>query len=221
MATVTIGRWGLRVPDGSELPNVPLWLNRLATDLSDVAKDNQGTLAARPVSTALSPGIAGRWYTTTDEAGGRRTYRDHGTGWEEIPLVPIATADLADRAVTALKIENQQAWQTIALSTPLSGTLSYYKDSLGIVHIRSQIWPGTGTSGSYSGGGVGQLPAGYLPVAQLPFYLAFGELGGLAGQTQYLFTIETSGIITVRNTSSMGAGINVAPLAPIHFRAEG
>jgi len=76
----TVGRHALRVPDGTDgPPNVPLWMDRLATDLSDVAKDNQGTLAARPVSTAPSPGIAGRYYRDSDRG---YVTRDYGTGWQ-------------------------------------------------------------------------------------------------------------------------------------------
>jgi hypothetical protein len=91
----TVGRWALRVPDGSDgPPNVPLWMDRLAVDLTDVAKDNQGTLAARPPSTALSPGVSGRYFATTDEldagAARRRVYRDFGLGWDEFATLPVS-----------------------------------------------------------------------------------------------------------------------------------
>lgn len=92
-----IGRHNLRVPESSDgPPDIPLAFNRLATDLSDVAKDNQGTLAARPVSTAISPGIAGRYFYVTGDpvpANNGRLWRDYGTGWVEVatPSSPQAT----------------------------------------------------------------------------------------------------------------------------------
>ena len=57
---------------------------RLATDLDAVAMDDQGTLAARPVSSGGSPGKRGRYYKSTDDG---RMWRDNGTGWDEIPFV--------------------------------------------------------------------------------------------------------------------------------------
>lgn len=85
---LTIGRWGLRVPQGTDgPPDVPLWMNRLATDLADVAKDNQGTLAARPTSTTLSPGVAGRYYRSSDDGA---IARDHGTGWQRLAPAGLA-----------------------------------------------------------------------------------------------------------------------------------
>jgi hypothetical protein len=82
-------RWGHRYPLGTDTPDVPLWMQNLATDLDDVAKDDQGILEARPVSTAGTPGKRGRYYYATDTG---QLFRDHGTGWHEIPLgtVPFA-----------------------------------------------------------------------------------------------------------------------------------
>lgn len=101
----TIGRWGLRVPEGSDgPPNVPLRMLQLATDLSDVAKDNQGTLAARPTSTTLTPGITGRYYYVTgdpDAAQNGRHWRDTGTGWVEIPAGPGQRWEVGDYKVSA------------------------------------------------------------------------------------------------------------------------
>lgn len=107
----TVGRHALRVPDGSDgPPNVPLWMDRLATDLSDVAKDNQGTVGARPTSTALSPGIAGRYFATTDEldagAARRRLYRDAGQAWDELATVPVSDRMVAANTLTEAKLAN-------------------------------------------------------------------------------------------------------------------
>jgi hypothetical protein len=105
----TVGRWALRVPDGSDgPPNVPLWMDRLAVDLTDVAKDNQGTVAARPTSSTLTPGVSGRYFTTTDEldagAARRRVYRDAGTAWDELATVPISDRQIGAAALTEAKM---------------------------------------------------------------------------------------------------------------------
>lgn len=116
-----IGRWKLRVPEGTDGPaDVPLWLNRLATDLSDVSKDNQGTLAARPVSTAVQPSsLPGRYYFVTGDptpAENHRLYRDTGTGWLEIPVGAGRTRDVGeykyamDAASHAPRVDNLPSW---------------------------------------------------------------------------------------------------------------
>lgn len=51
-----------------------------------------GLLAARPVSTGGSPGVAGRIYRATDTG---QWFIDTGTSWEELPAAPLADADLA------------------------------------------------------------------------------------------------------------------------------
>lgn len=101
-----IGRWKLRVPEGGDGPaHVPTWLQRLATDLSDVAKDGQGPLAARPVSTTLQPSnTPGRYWFVTgdpDAAQNRRLYRDTGSGWEEIPVGPGQRWEVGDYKLSA------------------------------------------------------------------------------------------------------------------------
>lgn len=121
----TTSRWALRYPVGADAADVPLWMLRLATDLDVVAMDDQGTLAARPVSTGGSPGKRGRYYKSTDD---NRMWRDHGTGWDEIPFVPVGTADIEDLAVTNGKI----AANTIVASakiSPASITNPEYQDN--------------------------------------------------------------------------------------------
>lgn len=107
-----IGPHKLRVPEGDDgPPDVPLWLNRLATDLADVAKDGQGTLAARPVSTALQPSnIPGRyWYVTGDpdpEQNGR-LWRDTGSAWVAVATPPpdsVTEEALSDALATVLGV---------------------------------------------------------------------------------------------------------------------
>lgn len=94
----TVGRWALRVPEDGDNPDIPQDFLNLATDLSNVAMDDQGTLAARPVSTVLSPSNKpGRyWYVTGDgdAAQNGRLWRDTGAGWVEVTMNrrPVLTA---------------------------------------------------------------------------------------------------------------------------------
>jgi len=73
----TTPRWGLRTPSlEGDAPDVPFWMQRLATDLDDVAKDSQGSRAERP-----STSEPGRYYWATDQ---KVTYRDSGTSWDRV-----------------------------------------------------------------------------------------------------------------------------------------
>lgn len=90
----------------------------------------------------------------------------------------IATAKIAANAITAAKLEAQQAWVTPTLAAGWSaydtlgatgyGTLQYFKDSLGIVHLKGLI---KNTSGSTkaSPSTITTLPAGYRPANLMRF----------------------------------------------------
>lgn len=77
----------------------------------------------------------------------------------------INTANLADNAVTAAKIEDQEAWTEVTYSnswvaydvTPFKGWY-YMKDSLGFVHLK-----GLGKNGSATNAVMFTLPSGYRP----------------------------------------------------------
>lgn len=101
----TTPRWGLRYPLGSDAPDVPLWMNRLATDLDGVAMDDQGLLSARPTSSPGSPGKKGRYYHATDTG---QLYRDTGTSW-----LPVHVPGGAPPVVTSLPsspVEGQEVY---------------------------------------------------------------------------------------------------------------
>lgn len=74
-------RWALPYPNLAAVADVPADIQALATALDDVGKDDQGLLAARPVSTVGSPGKKGRYWWSTDVA---RLSRDNGTGWDDV-----------------------------------------------------------------------------------------------------------------------------------------
>ena len=78
----------------------------------------------------------------------------------------VTTVKLANNAVTAAKIETQQLWVTPAMQnswTNYDTTYNppgYFKDSLGIVHLRGLIKNGTNTL-------IFTLPVGYRPYLRI------------------------------------------------------
>lgn len=80
--------------DGSDIDNVPDWMNQMAVRLDAIIPPtSHGPLASRPASSGGSPGIADRLYVATDvnpsavpDAAGGSTvvYRDNGAGWDAI-----------------------------------------------------------------------------------------------------------------------------------------
>lgn len=75
----TTPKWGLHYPQSSDVPDVPYWMQQLATDLDDVAKYSQGVLASRPAATT-----SGRIYLATDDKTGGPNgtlYVADGTSW--------------------------------------------------------------------------------------------------------------------------------------------
>lgn len=85
------------------------------------------------------------------------------TTWLQSLVNLVTTPMIADDAVTAAKIENQQAWQTPTMTNgwvTYDGTYNppgYMKDSLGFVHLRGLIKNGTDGTSMFT------LPAGYRP----------------------------------------------------------
>lgn len=79
---------------GDSPPDVPLWMSRLATDLDDAPRDNQGVIGSRPPASGVSPRSPGEWWISTDEQDRgvtrRRIYRGHGTGYDELATLPIS-----------------------------------------------------------------------------------------------------------------------------------
>ena len=71
-------RWNLPYPELTDPADVPAAMKALAEPLDQVAMDDQGTLASRPVSTAVNPGKKGRYYYATDTGV---IYRDTATEW--------------------------------------------------------------------------------------------------------------------------------------------
>lgn len=82
----------------------------------------------------------------------------------------ISTTGIADAAVTAAKIESQQAFQTVSFTNSWVDydaanfyVAGYMKDSLGFVHIRGLVKSGV------IGSSIFTLPAGYRPLKAVTF----------------------------------------------------
>lgn len=96
---------------------------------------------------------------------------------------------IANNAITAAKIEVQQAWQVptftnswINYDTTVFQAAGYMKDSLGFVHLRGLVKNGTVSSAIFT------LPAGYRPLKQLLFSAV---INGSAGRID----IMPSGVV--------------------------
>lgn len=117
----------------------------------------------------------------------------------------INGSKLLNATVTAGKIEAQQAWQTVALGNKFTGNLAYYKDSLGIVHLRGDDFVSSGVGGAT----IATLPAGYRPGTTQRFPVA-------CDSGTFSFTIATNGVVTAAPT---GVGLTWS-FGAAHFRAE-
>lgn len=122
---------------------------------------------------------------------------------------------IGDGAVTAAKIETQQAWQTVAYAAGWgdydAGTEwyggRYMKDSVGIVHLAGLI---KNTSGSTKNGGqLFTLPVGYRPLFKMRFTSSFSGSGGA-------IDVQPNGIVTTTASIANGDWIS---LSNISFKA--
>jgi hypothetical protein len=123
----------------------------------------------------------------------------------------LDSANLHDGAVTAAKVEAQQAWQ----SAPLTGfvgpsAIEYFKDSLGMVHFRGDRET-VGGSNIAANASLATLPPGYRPGTQQYFVLA--SLGG----TPIHCYVTTAGVIAPATGLFADAAY---AFGNIHFRAE-
>ena len=75
-------RLAIPIPDETDSPpDIPAAFAAQAVILDTLVPTDIGTLAARPVSTAGSPGISGRQYIVNDQPDSPRLDVDYGTGW--------------------------------------------------------------------------------------------------------------------------------------------
>lgn len=108
----------------------------------------------------------------------------------------------------------EQAWQTIALAggpTYSPTTLAYFKDSLGMVHLRGDLIT-LSVANASAGATLCTLPAGYRPVSTQGFTLA-----NLISNAVTPITITSAGVVATVN--GLTAGLSYS-FGLVHFRAE-
>lgn len=125
----------------------------------------------------------------------------------------VGTTQLAPLSVTAAKIETQEAWINVTYQNSWidydTGTWypgSYYKDSLGIVHLRGLVKNGT------MGSNIFTLPAGYRPSKQILFSSLQNNASGRLDVTAGGGVVATAGLAGVSNA--------FVQLDNVHFKAE-
>jgi hypothetical protein len=165
------------------------------TDIFDLtaARFASGTFAARPAAPADRT-----WYWATDRSGQADQLSVYvGGAWSNVPAGQVGTAEIQDAAITAAKMETQQAWQTLSLSGNAAGqVVRYYKDSLGFVQISPEV---INVTAQTAGHVIGTFPAGYRPGTTIrPYkgaltYLTIGTNGQL---TQQAATSNTSYVLS-------------------------
>lgn len=124
----------------------------------------------------------------------------------------IDGAKLLAASVTAAKIEAQQAWQTQAFTvTGVSGTAAWFKDSLGVVHFRGDLY--TTSASVPDPSTLFTLPVGSRPGTITPQGWRVGMFA--SGHLE----ITSAGVVSLRGLSGGGAG-QVLSFGSVHFRAE-
>lgn len=178
-------KWNLTYPSMSDVPAGATQIQTLATSV-DGALPQSGTLAAR---TGIAHHVGLHYYATDTS----QLFISDGTVWQEVPMVGVGTADLANGAVTAAKIETQQAYQS--LSGPFAQNISYFKDSLANVHLRSSMY--TVPSGSVAQGTtLTTFPAGTRPGQSIFGIIWLVRAGSAAPSPSAALMITNLGVMT-------------------------
>lgn len=221
MSTTTTKRQWYKPALTDAPPNI-VTATSFLDEMDDVGMVFYGTFAARPAATASNghgAGNPGSLYYATDT---NQLFVSAAGTWRQLPisgLAQILTGDIADNAVTtakiganqvtAAKIEAQQAWQNITPSgagvTWSTIDTQYYKDSLGLVHMRGRA---TASGFPTTSSTILTFPVGFRPTVgnHLPLIPFFD--GSVAATMMWE--------ITTAGSASIGryAGGN-SPAAPI------
>lgn len=111
MAVQLTSRRSNRYPELTRVDaaDVPLWMNRLAVDMDDAPRVDQGPIDERPPQSAGAPGEYGVLYQSTDELEDgvvrRRHYASHGQGYDELASLPVSERMIDSAAKTAIRKE--------------------------------------------------------------------------------------------------------------------
>lgn len=225
-------RWQIPYPadDNSDQPLGPAQMKAIAVALDDVAKDDQGTLANRPVSSPATPGKRGRYYFATDEGA---LYRDNGTGWDAIGANTIFDTTANRPAANAVPA-GQRFFSTDQIAEWISDGSSWIRlgsqageiamtvaaaATPGKILLQGQAWPST--TGIYAElfaklGGT-SLPnfQQYVPVGYKAGDADFGALLHTGGEkTHTLTAAEIQHHHQVVIPSGTHAGLNAGAVEP-------
>lgn len=216
MSTTTTKRQWYKPALTDAPPNI-VTATSFLDEMDDVGMFFYGTFAARPAATSANghtAGCPGTAYYATDT---NQLFLSAAGTWRQIPisgLAQILTGDLANNAVTAAKIEAQQAWQSLTFSGAgvvwSINSVQYYKDSLGIVHMSGRVNSDGVPSVSAT---FATLPVGFRPSVQGSWIVpAFDAAVALAP-----VTITTGGAMSLERGIAVGG--KTWDFAAIQFRA--
>lgn len=142
-------------PNRSDTADVPRDIGALVTAVEADVIYGQGTLAARPNSTAGTPGIVGRIYAATDQTP-HAFYWDYGTGWDALGTLAagsVGTTQLADDSITggALGAGVKIKQATIVGGNLVNDTITATQiaaQGVGVAELTDTIKPSAGASGA-------------------------------------------------------------------------
>jgi hypothetical protein len=166
--------------------------------------------------TAGTPGSGNKYVTDADTRNSdNRDPTSHASSHGSAGSDPLT--------VTAAMVEAQQAWQTLAApgsfgGNTWTGSVQYYKDSLGIVHLRGTV---ASSDGIWSPAGTFvTLPAGYCPgTIHNAIALMWQDASPSSKTYHSSIVIGTDGVVTL-GTSGFSANPTSASFDGISFRAE-
>lgn len=126
----TSTRYGVLYPSAArtDSADVPRDFIAVVGGLERSAMYGQGTFAARPTSSAGTPGIQGRFYMATDLTP-HVLYYDYGTGWDAVGNLSagaVVTATIADGAVTEPKLAAGVGGGDYGTAFPTTGLYNGY-----------------------------------------------------------------------------------------------
>jgi microcystin-dependent protein len=196
--------------DNSESPAGPAQIEALAAALDGAAVYSQGILADQPVSSAASPGIAGRFYYVIGDSTASNNgimWLDYGTGWVQVNAAGTVIDVLANRPAASAVPAGGRYFANDQIAEYLSNGTSWTRlgDQPGEVtlclsatadpgHIllQGQVWPSTSGiyADLYAKLGGSNLPdaGGLVPVGFKTSDTDFGTLLGAGGEKKHTLT---------------------------------
>lgn len=186
------------------------------------AGETGATTLANPLATTTE-GRIDAWldtgsYTLIVSGAGITTFTQpiemiRGDAVDHIAPTSVGSSQIVDGSVTTAKFAAQQAWQTLALGAGWSpGNLSYYKDSLGIVRVRAEVFTTGAVAASAT---IATLPAGYRPGVTTYGTLNLFDSPGQA-VAAYPLAVTAAGVISCPTA----VGASATMFFTLHFRGE-